>query len=109
MKSGPLTIENPDLALLKQVPLTAQHIPCWLIAIVDKLSRLGQTIQKEWSLLPDVFQLICTWWHQPPVDVFTPQPIRAVGVLFSPMLSGWAGWRAAGRSLSGLYLRNHKV
>ena len=49
--------------------------------------------------------------------VFTPQPLRAVGVLFSPMVSGWAGGRAGGRpggraagnSLSGLYLRNRKV
>ena len=45
--------------------------------------------------------------------VFTPQPLRAVGVLFSPMVSGWAGERpggqAAGNSLSGLYLRNRKV
>ena len=43
---------------------------------------------------------------------FTPQPLRAVGVLFSPMVSGWVGgrggWRVAGKSLSGLYLRNHK-
>ena len=28
---------------------------------------------------------------------FTPQPIRAVGVLFSPMVSGWAGGRLGGR------------
>ena len=41
--------------------------------------------------------------------VFTPQPLRAVRVLFSPMMSGWAGVRAAGKSLSGLYLRNRKV
>ena len=28
------------------------------------------------------------------VSLFTPQPLRAVGVLFSPMVSGWAGgWR----------------
>ena len=48
---------------------------------------------------------------------FTPQPLRAVGVLFSPMVSGWAGGRpvgraggrAVGKSLSGLYLRNRKV
>ena len=48
---------------------------------------------------------------------FTLQPLRAVGVLFSPVLSGLsggqlvgrAGGRAAGQSLSGLYLRNHKV
>ena len=28
--------------------------------------------------------------------VFTPQPLRAVGVLFSPMVSGWAGGRPGG-------------
>ena len=25
--------------------------------------------------------------------LFTPQPLRAVGVLFSPMVSGWVGGR----------------
>ena len=40
---------------------------------------------------------------------FYPQPISAVGVFFSPMVSGWAGGWAAGKSLSGLYLRNRKV
>ena len=29
--------------------------------------------------------------------IFTPQPLRAVGVLFSPIVSGWAGGRASGR------------
>ena len=29
---------------------------------------------------------------------FTPQPLRAVGVLFSPMVSGWAGgWAGGGK------------
>ena len=42
-------------------------------------------------------------------NFFTPQPLRAVGVLFSPMVSGWVGRWAAGKSLSGLYLRNRKV
>ena len=37
--------------------------------------------------------------------IFTPQPLRAVVVLFSPMADG----RATGKSLSGLYLRNRKV
>ena len=33
-----------------------------------------------------------------PISSFiTPQPLRAVGVLFSPMVSGWAGGRAGGR------------
>ena len=28
--------------------------------------------------------------------IFTPQPLMAVGVLFSPMVSGWSGGRASG-------------
>ena len=38
--------------------------------VADKLSGLGQTIQTEWSLLPEVFQAICNRWHQPQVDLF---------------------------------------
>ena len=36
----------------------------------NRLSRLGQTIQTEWSLFPEIFRLICTSWHQPEVDLF---------------------------------------
>ena len=32
--------------------------------VAEKLSRLGQTIQTEWSL-----QAICTRWHQPQIDL----------------------------------------
>ena len=39
-----------------QVTLKARHIPGRLNVVADKLSRLGQTIQTEWSLLPEVFQ-----------------------------------------------------
>ena len=63
MRSGPLC------ALLwrvltwctrKQVTLKAPHIPGQLNVVGDKLSRLGQTIQTEWSILPKVFQTICS-------------------------------------------------
>ena len=54
----------------KQVTLRARHIPGQLNVIADKLSRLGQTIQTEWSLHPEVFQAICSQWHQPQVDLF---------------------------------------
>ena len=37
----------------------ARHIPGRLNDIADKLSRLGQTIQTEWSLNPEVFNVIC--------------------------------------------------
>ena len=31
-------------------------------------------------------------------SLFTPQPLRAVGVLFSPMVSGWVGgWAVGGK------------
>ena len=58
MRSGPLC------ALLwriltwctqRQVTLKACHIPGRLNVVADKLSQLGQTIQTEWSLLPEVF------------------------------------------------------
>ena len=54
----------------QQVTLRARHIPGWLNVIADKLSRLGQTIQTEWSLHPEVFKAICNRWHQPQVDLF---------------------------------------
>ena len=71
MRSGPLC------ALLwriltwcsrKQVTLKARHIPGRLNVEADKLSRLGQTIQTEWSL--QVFRALCSRWHQPQIDLF---------------------------------------
>ena len=56
----------------KQVTLKACHIPGRLNVIADKLSRLGQTIQTEWSLHPEVFKAICSRWHQPQVHLFAP-------------------------------------
>ena len=53
----------------KQVTLKARHIPGRLNVVADKLSRLGQTIQTEWSLLPEVFQAICSRWHRPQLDL----------------------------------------
>ena len=73
MRSGPLC------ALLwriltwcsqRQVTLKARHIPGRLNVIADKLSRLGQTIQTEWSLLTEVFQTLCQRWHRPQIDLF---------------------------------------
>ena len=54
----------------QQVTLRARHTPGRLNVIADKLSRLGQTIQTEWSLHPEVFQAVCSRWHQPQVDLF---------------------------------------
>ena len=40
---------------------------------------------------------------------FTPEPLRTVRVLFSPMVSGWAAGWVVGKSLPGLYLINREV
>ena len=45
------TLENLNL-VLPATTLKARHIPGHLNVIANKLSRLGQTIQTEWSLLP---------------------------------------------------------
>ena len=59
------TVENLDLVF----PATSDS-KSRLNVIADKLSRLGQTIQTEWSLLPEVFQQIYNQWHLPQIDLF---------------------------------------
>ena len=54
----------------KQVTLKARYIPGHLKVVADKLFRLGQTSQTEWSLLPEIFQAICSRWHRPQIDLF---------------------------------------
>ena len=88
MRSGPLC------ALLwriltwctsKQVTLRAWHIPGRLTAVVDKLSRLGQTIQTEWSHLPQIVQRICEKWHQPQIDLFATRFNNKLPLFVSPV------------------------
>ena len=54
----------------RQIVLRARHIPGPLNVIADKLSRHGQVIQTEWSLLQEVFDRICRRWHKLEVDLF---------------------------------------
>ena len=71
MKSGPLCAflwRILTWCTRKQVILKVQHIPGRLNVIADKLSRLGQTIQTEWPLYPEVFKAICSRWHHPQVQ-----------------------------------------
>ena len=87
MRSGPLC------ALLwriltwctrKQATLKARHIPGRLNVVADKLSRLGQTIQTEWSLLPQVFEAICCRWHRPQIDLFATRFNNKLPLFVSP-------------------------
>ena len=54
----------------REIVLRARHIPGHLNVIADKLSRHKQVIQTEWSLLQEIFDLICRKWHTPAVDLF---------------------------------------
>ena len=53
--------------------------------VADKLSRLGQTIQTEWSLLQEAFQAICNRWHQPQVDLFATRFNNKLAQFVSPV------------------------
>ena len=52
------------------IVLRARHIPGRLNVIADKLSRHNQVIQTEWSLDQSVFNLLCSRWTPPQVDLF---------------------------------------
>ena len=67
--------------------------------IADKLSRLGQTIQTEWSLHPEVFQAICFRWHQPQVDLFATRFNNKLPQFVSPVPDTQA-WAVDALSLS---------
>ena len=83
----------------KQITLKRRHIPSRLNVIADKLSRLGQTIQTEWSLHPEVFQAICSRWHQPQVDLFAIRYNNKLPQFVSPVSDPQA-WTVDGLSLS---------
>ena len=65
--------------------LKARHIPGRQNVIADKLSRIGQTIQTEWSLLPEVFQAICSEWHRPQIDLFATRFNNKLPLFVSPV------------------------
>ena len=86
----------------QQVTLRARHIPGRLNVIADKLSRLGQTIQTEWSLHPEVFQAVCSRWHQPQVDLFATRFNNNYHSLYhryqTPKLGQWMHSDSPGRT-----------
>ena len=83
----------------QQVTLRARHIPGRLNVIAHKLSRLGQTIQTEWSLHPEVFQAVCSRWHQPQVDLFATRFNNKLPHFVSPVPDPQA-WAVDALSLS---------
>ena len=70
--------------------------------IADKLSRLGQTIQTEWFLHPEVLQAVCSRWHQPQVDLFATRFNNKLPQFVSPVpdprLGQWMHSASRGRT-----------
>ena len=88
MRSGPLCAllwRILTWCTMKQVTLKARHIPGLLNVVADKLSRLGETIQTEWSHLPGVFQTLCNSWHQPHIDLFATRFNNKLPLFVSPV------------------------
>ena len=100
MKLGPLCAllwRILTLCARRQVTLKARQGQ--LHVIVNKLSRLGQTIQTEWSLHPEVFQAICSQWLQPQVDLFATRFNNKLQQFVSPVPDPQA-WAVDALSLS---------
>ena len=76
----------------RQIVLRTRHIPGHLNVIADKLSRLNQVIQTEWSFLPEVFAQLCRRWHLPSVDLFATGFNHKLPKFVSPVpdQSAWA-------------------
>ena len=94
----------------KQVTLKARHIPSRLNVIADKLSRLGQTIQTKWSLHPEVFQAMCSWWHQPQVDLFATRFNNKLPLFISlvPETQAWAVVHSASLGKIWTHMPSHQ-
>ena len=106
MKSGPLCALLGRILTWcsrKKVTLKSRHIPGWLNVRANKLSRLSQAIQTEWTLLPEVFQAMCSRWHQPQVDLFATRFNNKLPRLVSPVPDSLA-WAVDALSLPWDYL-----
>ena len=78
--------------LPRGIVLRARHIPGRLNVIADKLSRHNQVIQTEWSLSQQVFNLFCSKWVRPQIDLFTTRFNHKLSKFVSPVpdLAAWA-------------------
>ena len=93
------TVENPVLVHQETGNPQGTSHSGRLNVIADKLSRLGQTIQTEWSLHPEVFKAICSRWHQSQVDLFATRFNNKLPQFVSPVPDPQA-WAVDALSLS---------
>ena len=79
------TVENLDLVFPASSDPKSPTYPWPTNVIADKLSRLNQTIQTEWSPLPDIFQDLCRKWHRPQIDLFATRFNNKLPLFVSPV------------------------
>ena len=79
------TMENLDLVHQKSSNSQSPTHSKPADVVADKLSRLGQAIQTEWSLLQEVFQTICSRWHRPQIDLFATRFNNKLPLFVSPV------------------------
>ena len=78
-------VENLDLVYQETSDSQSPTHPRPAEVVADKLSRLGQTIQTEWSLLQEVFQTIWSRWHRPQIDLFATRFNNKLPLFVSPV------------------------
>ena len=72
------------------------HEEAKFLEVQVSLLRNDQYSRSQRKEYQRVNEMICKLWdtfRARNLTIFTPQPLKAVGVLFSPMVSGWAGRR----------------
>ena len=62
----------------------ARHIQGCLNVTADSFSRKDKIIQTEWSLHPQIFNLICKVWYKPMVDMFATKMNHKLPLYVSP-------------------------
>ncbi len=64
------TIRLLDWADEHRINIRSTFVPGCLNVKADALSRRNQIIKQEWSLLQEVFDMICKTWEYPHMDLF---------------------------------------
>lgn len=88
-----------QLIIAKRFTLRARHIAGKLNVIADQLSRAGQIIPTEWSLHPNIVQMVFHKWGTPNLDLFATRHNNQLPVYVSPCPDPLA-WEVDALSLS---------
>ncbi|XP_068208549.1 uncharacterized protein [Palaemon carinicauda] len=80
-----LTIKILEWAAKERIEVTARFIPGKRNVLADGLSRMGQVVGSEWSLHPEVAQMVILKWGSPIMDLFATKLNAQCPVFCSPV------------------------